>query len=350
MVQNPAEIAHGPMFIGLLFNTCLYGVTITQCYLYWVTCQRDPAWIKRFVFVLFLADTANSLFDAMALYGTLVKHFGDLQFLGTCNWLYSSDPATTAIIAFLVQGFYAWRVKALTSNVWFASVISICAVLGLAAGLVTAVLSSTTITLFSEFYKLRTPVIVWLASNVAGDIIITSVLVFYLAKYRTGIVVTDNLINGIIKVTVQTGMVTAICATINLITYLTVPTGIYLTFNYTLAKLYANSMMSTLNSRVMWQAKHADVPIQLTDTRSTDIMSRKSVNTKANTPGMRGRPEVFVHVEQHVEQHEMRNWDNSSDPNAGVLDVKRDVRLQFGSSHSDSDTRETDCEKPGSVA
>jgi hypothetical protein len=28
------------------------------------------------VFVLFLADTANSLLDAMALYGTLVKHFG----------------------------------------------------------------------------------------------------------------------------------------------------------------------------------------------------------------------------------------------------------------------------------
>jgi hypothetical protein len=53
----------------------------------------------------------------------------------------------------------------------------------LAAGLVTAVLSSTTITMFAEFYRLRTPVIVWLASNVAGDIIITGVLVFYLVHH-----------------------------------------------------------------------------------------------------------------------------------------------------------------------
>jgi len=339
MVQNPAEVAHGFMFIGTLFNVCLYGVTITQCYLYWVTSQRDPPWIKRFVVVLFLADTANSVLDGMALYGSLVQHFGDLKFLGTCNWLYSSDPATTALIAFLVQCFYAWRVKALTHNIFFASVIIVCAVVGLAAGLVTAVLSSTTIVLFAEFDKLRIPVIVWLTSNVVGDVLITSILVFYLAKYRNGIVVTNDLINGIIKVTVQTGMVTAICATINLITYLAVPTGLYLMFNYTLAKLYANSMLSTLNARVVWQSKRTDTPIQFSEARSADIMSRKSVVPKANlNPApTRGRPEVFVHVEQHVEEHEMRGW---SDQNTEKTRTEE----------NDSDHHEdTDSEKPGKV-
>lgn len=37
MLKGPAEIAHGPMLIGFIFNVLLYGIMITQVYIYFVT-------------------------------------------------------------------------------------------------------------------------------------------------------------------------------------------------------------------------------------------------------------------------------------------------------------------------
>ena len=75
-------------------------------------------------------------------------------------------------------------------------------------------------------------------------------------------------------VTVQTGLITALCAIINLILFLIFvrpipssfnlsflntllsshqPTGLHLIFNLPLSKLYTNSLMSSLNSRSGWQ-------------------------------------------------------------------------------------------------
>ena len=39
-MSNPAELAHGPMLIGLVFNVLLYGIMITQLYLYVTTYKR----------------------------------------------------------------------------------------------------------------------------------------------------------------------------------------------------------------------------------------------------------------------------------------------------------------------
>ncbi|KAF8877461.1 hypothetical protein CPB84DRAFT_1661517, partial [Gymnopilus junonius] len=49
--------------------------------------------------------------------------------------------------------------------------------------------------------------------------------------------------------TVQTGLITAVVATIDLFIYVFNPTGLHLIFNFPLCKLYSNSLMSTFNSR-----------------------------------------------------------------------------------------------------
>ncbi|KAL0056952.1 hypothetical protein AAF712_016431, partial [Marasmius tenuissimus] len=52
--------------------------------------------------------------------------------------------------------------------------------------------------------------------------------------------------------TIQTGALTSICAIIDLILFLVNPTALHLIFNFTLAKLYTNALMSSLNSRRGW--------------------------------------------------------------------------------------------------
>lgn len=94
MSHSPAEIAFGPMFIGTILNVLLYGIMITQVtsfllsflsskliilqvYLYFITYKNDRPWMKILVAGVFLADTANAIFDIVFVYHVLVTHFGE---------------------------------------------------------------------------------------------------------------------------------------------------------------------------------------------------------------------------------------------------------------------------------
>ncbi|PIL35700.1 hypothetical protein GSI_02430 [Ganoderma sinense ZZ0214-1] len=256
---------YGPMFIGVTLNIMLYGVMSAQTYLYFSMYKDDRTWIKVFVLVLFLCDTANTGFDIAFVYDPLVNHFGSLSALTEATWnvfafnesanmsVVPLDPAITAIIAALVQLFFAWRVKVLTSNRRIVGVIVLCSVTQLLGGLgVTIALGM--VPQFYEFRKFRVIGIIWLVAAALADMLITAALVWHLRKHKTGMSVTDDLISKIIRFTVQTGLITALFAMINLALYLTIPSGYDLIFNIPLAKLYTNSLMSTLNSRRIWKA------------------------------------------------------------------------------------------------
>ncbi|EEB95343.1 hypothetical protein MPER_05698, partial [Moniliophthora perniciosa FA553] len=109
-------------------------------------------------------------------------------------------------------------------------------------------------------------VLVWLVGQCVADVAITLILVEYLwvvvffflfslanpicrRKHKTGFHSSDQLVDRIIRMTVQTGLTTSLCAVADLILYLVNPTGLHLIFNFPLAKLYTVSLMSSLNSR-----------------------------------------------------------------------------------------------------
>ncbi|EEB93290.1 hypothetical protein MPER_08077, partial [Moniliophthora perniciosa FA553] len=53
--------------------------------------------------------------------------------------------------------------------------------------------------------------------------------------------------------TLQTGLITAIWAMADLLSYMLSTTGTHLIFNYVLSKLFINSLLSSLNSRGGWK-------------------------------------------------------------------------------------------------
>jgi hypothetical protein len=154
----------------------------------------------------------------------------------------------TAIIGTIVQLFFAWRVYALTRNVWIVGVILICTIAAVLCGIGTAV-AIKFVPEFANFRKFKSVVCVWLNSAAMADTVITGALVWHLRKHKLGLPVTDDVIDRVIRLTVQTGMVTAIWAIVDLFVYLFDPTGLHLIFNTPLSKLYTNCLMSTLNAR-----------------------------------------------------------------------------------------------------
>ncbi|KAJ7146203.1 hypothetical protein C8R44DRAFT_756840 [Mycena epipterygia] len=256
-MKGPAELAHGPMFIGLTLNICLYGVMLTQIYLYTTTYKRDSIYIKLYVAALMLADTLNTGFLIAYLYDSLILHFNDLAYLGRANWIFATDPAMTGIIGSMVQLFYAWRIKTLTGNLWIVGIISICALTNAFGGLASAA-AVAFVPQFSHFREFQVPVICWLMSAAVGDVIITATLVSFFRNHRTGCSATDTRVDQLIRLTIQTGMITSLCSVIDLGLFLGDSSGMHLLFNLPLAKLYSNSLMSSLNARGGWRRSEPD--------------------------------------------------------------------------------------------
>ncbi|KAF9267332.1 hypothetical protein L218DRAFT_1060558 [Marasmius fiardii PR-910] len=241
------------MFIGFMINVILYGIMITQVYLYFTNYKRDRTWIKLFVLLLFLCDTVNSIFDAVYLYGSLIIHFG---MSSSClSWSGDADPVMTGLIAILVQGFFAWRIRVLTGNVWLVSMVLLFSVAGFVGGIVTSFEVGRTPE-FINFREFKWAVIMWLLGSCCGDILITSIL----RRHKTGFQASDDIVDRVIRLTVQTGLLTAICAIIDLALFLADPSGLHLIFNFPLSKLYTNSLMSSLNSRGAWNFKGLLIP------------------------------------------------------------------------------------------
>ncbi|OBZ68907.1 hypothetical protein A0H81_11140 [Grifola frondosa] len=89
-MTSPAAITYGPIFIGVMFNILLYGIMITQTFLYFTAYKRDKLWMKLFVCLLFLCDTLNCAFDITFLYVPLVNNFGNMQSLTYATWVFAT--------------------------------------------------------------------------------------------------------------------------------------------------------------------------------------------------------------------------------------------------------------------
>ncbi|CAK5284082.1 unnamed protein product, partial [Mycena citricolor] len=282
MALGPAEVAHGPMFIGLFLNVLLFGMVILQTHTYFTTVWRkDSRWIHSFVLLVLLLDTLNTFFDFAYLYMALVVHFGegDLQYLQSATWLFMTDPIMTASIACLVQIFMGWRVYLPTRNiVWCGVVITVMALAGLAGGLgAVELLTSTTAVeglrrpQFQQFQAAKPYVITWLACEVVADILIASILVVQLNSDRAAGLANEVIHRGNVAQDLREPMLlwttsspcrykpdrSPACllswtsAFISLLAQ-EFPNCSHLAFNFPLCKLYTNTLLSSLNSRRGW--------------------------------------------------------------------------------------------------
>ncbi|KIN97281.1 hypothetical protein M404DRAFT_160733, partial [Pisolithus tinctorius Marx 270] len=241
----------GPFFIGLTVNIFLYGVLTTQVYLYFTAYKKDRPWLKMLVVILYIADTFNCIISIYYIYDALVSHFGAPSFLTVRVHFLCSGPRDNlrkGTIGAVVQHFFAWRVYMMTKKVFIVLAIILCSLVNLAGSLGATIRVAVNPNL-SELPRLAVEVTMWLVGAVLADMIIAVSLVWHLRRYKHFYPALASIINRILRMTVQTGVLTTIVAIIDLACYLTINSGIHLIFNIPLSKLYTNCMLSSLNAR-----------------------------------------------------------------------------------------------------
>ncbi|EJD50980.1 hypothetical protein AURDEDRAFT_182279 [Auricularia subglabra TFB-10046 SS5] len=243
------ELVYGPYICGMFFNLILYGVSCTQFHFYIVQFPKDRVWIKIFLWSLFLASTANSVLIMYVAYIDLIKNFGLDIVGGVPNKGFPINSCITGIIAAQAQLFYAWRIHKLSKRYTVTIIITGLALAGLVGafgiGIILGGISS-----YAESGKYKPYAILWLISAVVCDVLIAVVLVIFLRSKKSGIQATDDTVDMIISLTVRTGLVTALTAVFELVSYLVFTSnGAHMAFGFVLAKLYINMVFSSLNSR-----------------------------------------------------------------------------------------------------
>ncbi|KDQ58623.1 hypothetical protein JAAARDRAFT_674729 [Jaapia argillacea MUCL 33604] len=246
------DLLLGPIFVGTILNVFLMGVMCVQCTLYFTTFKQDRKGIQPLVWSLLVADTVNTAFLVAVLYGDVITNFGDLNAAEHTTWPATAGPLLNTIIATCVQCFFARRVYFLTPHRWV--------VIPIAIGISLQFVGGITVTIISNLLpnvvewnepRMKIPLITNVALGAVVDSLITAILTWTLRQSRTGISITDHLVTKLIRLTVQTGMVTTAVAVIDLILFLSSSYPFHLITGLILAKVYTNSLMSTLNARIM---------------------------------------------------------------------------------------------------
>ncbi|KAJ8092667.1 hypothetical protein PM082_006995 [Marasmius tenuissimus] len=242
----------GPVLIGYLLNWGLFGVLVVQVFLYYLAFPRDKWTMKALVYGLFLMDAAQSVLvthEAFVKYGLGFGNVRALAEVGT-GWL--SFPIIGAINAIAVQLFFAHRIMRLSESKLLAALIAILAIIGGAGGLTTGVQAKIVNNLPQLSAKAKVAITIWLTTTAACDLVIAAAMTLILSKKRTGFnAKTDDVITNIIRLTVETGTLTAVLAILIVILYFVFPKASYWNAPTDfLGKLYSNNLLVILNSRM----------------------------------------------------------------------------------------------------
>ncbi|EDR07339.1 uncharacterized protein LACBIDRAFT_294515 [Laccaria bicolor S238N-H82] len=159
------------------------------------------------------------------------------------------------LTALLVQSFLTARIWILSDrNIWLTGVIGV-----LVVGEFGSILGSFQLsTLFysahsknsTSVYDHFTLSITVNALAAAGDILIAGTLCTLLHLSRTGIHRSDTIYTKLIVFSLNTGLLTSLCAVASLVSILAAGnTFIYIAFFFCMGRLYTNSLLATLNAR-----------------------------------------------------------------------------------------------------
>ncbi|KAF8189832.1 hypothetical protein K438DRAFT_1971346 [Mycena galopus ATCC 62051] len=282
--------------IGVLVSCVLLGVTTTQTYIYYTRFPEDPRTLKSLVAFIWVCEVVHAVCAAHTLYVSTVSGY---YAQSTSAPSFFNAPVTLGavfvvagfVVAF-VQGFFGFRIRVLSKKlyipvlIWFLALIrlvictSIVSLRGVPAFLPKMMGFSTT---------------AWILA-VCNDLLITTTLVFFLRRQRAHVHERTIVISKkIITWSIETGMISSTLGIIELTCFVTMPNNWVWIAIFTIeARLYANSLLASLNGRTTLRAMSGD-PISLIaisegfPSRSSGMHNQKEFSSSSS--GMRSQKE-----------------------------------------------------------
>ncbi|KAJ7642365.1 hypothetical protein DFH06DRAFT_999870 [Mycena polygramma] len=244
-------MAHNcPQLVGYLLHWGLFGTLSIQLYLYYQAFPNDRLFNKCLVYTIYAIEFVQTMLMTDAAFSSFAYGFGDVSALDDVHFEWLTVPVMSGIVAFIGQSFYAYRLYKLSKSRWLPLLIVVvndfysspsCPDQGRAA--------------FSYQHSLvqsksNYGIGIWLGGAAFVDIMIALLLTYYLWKHDTGFRGTHALVARTIRLTIETGSITALVAITDVTLFFSFPGKPYfIAAGSILPKLYANTIFAVLNAR-----------------------------------------------------------------------------------------------------
>ncbi|KAK0188398.1 hypothetical protein F5146DRAFT_664287 [Armillaria mellea] len=240
----------GPWLVGLCADLYLQGILSVQIlnYFSWYG-KNDGATVQASVGFLALITTLKSIQSFAIVWVGLIENFADIESARrnlSGAWYEAGNPLMVALISFYVQCYFCYRLWVVSDRWWVVLPIVLVCVFAIVAAMLTV----------QRIVHFQPSLPYWMSAHFAtvfvADVLLAATTAFFLLRTRRNVMPqTVGMINALVRLTFQTAMPAVICALLTLIcVYLPLDKPrVANTFNQALPKLYAISMMWTLNAR-----------------------------------------------------------------------------------------------------
>ncbi|KAG2108958.1 uncharacterized protein F5147DRAFT_693500 [Suillus discolor] len=182
----------------------------------------------------------------LVVYTYLVIDFGNANDLEKIVWSLLVEVLFNGFTGFMVQSFLARRVYHLSNK----NMIITASVMSLVIAELVIVVSDLELATFTQVRQIKSWSMSINAVAAVGDILIAVLLCTFLQRSRTGFRRSDTMINKLMLFTINTGLITSVCAMMSFISIVVWPdTFIYIAFYFCVGRLNCNSLLATLNAR-----------------------------------------------------------------------------------------------------
>jgi len=242
---------YGAILLGTCFGCGLTGIVFVQCILYYKLYPGDFAWTKVLVFMVWAFDLMHTTCIISAVWESVITNFDKPDNMDDIPSALGLSVAVTAVVTFMVHCFFANRIRMLTKKWYIAAPLVFLAFLRLVA----ACVSTSEIIRLKRYSLFIQPYPSWVFTlgvtlSASVEFIITTVMIIFLGSRKTGFANMNHIINSLILYTLETGGFTCLVTIASLICWLLMRHNlIFLGMHFAIAKLYANSLLATLNTR-----------------------------------------------------------------------------------------------------
>ncbi|KAJ7166133.1 hypothetical protein C8R46DRAFT_294649 [Mycena filopes] len=241
----------GALEVGIVVALFLSGMVTAQALSYSRRSRSDSRVLKCVVGLCWLLDLGHSIAICHTLYTITVTQYAQPEALLIPPLSLDTSILLSGFIGPLEQGWFTYRLYRLTKSP-FLPLLCICLTLARFVGIIglsTIALHAYPLPEYNERagWLIETVVII----SAALDTILATALCYYLSSWRLDKSrVLRKIVNQIMIWTVETGTATILGAVGLLVTYLTMKDNyVYVGFFVIIPKLFANSLLLSLNAR-----------------------------------------------------------------------------------------------------
>ncbi|KAJ3987968.1 hypothetical protein F5890DRAFT_1494299 [Lentinula detonsa] len=252
-MSSSLDETFGAAYIGIVVAAMLLGISVIQGFYYFT--HHEDRWILRgLVVAVLIFDLIHQILITHTGWVYLVSFSQQPAKLGTVIWSLLAEVLFNGLTAFCVQCFLTYRIWKLSgAKVWLTTIVISFVLSEFACVIAFAIIAFLRVKTFEQLSaELKGLSVTVNAVAVAGDLFIAGILTLLLQRSKTGFRKSDTMINKLIIFAVNTGGLTSICAVASLISILAAPaTFIYISFFFSMGRLYTNSLLANLNARSM---------------------------------------------------------------------------------------------------